>query len=111
MTIDQRTDKEKGLYHHDMEKDASTKNFDQKLYLFPESYNELRKELVTYWPTLWKHVGWPMAYAANIFVEEMNKALDLEVVLDSARVDAICTEYLQALRKRRGVTSHYKELP
>jgi len=105
-TIDQRTDKEKGLHHHDMESKAADKNFDQKIYMFPESYNELRKELVAHWPTLWQLVGWPMAYAANIFVEEMNKALDLEVVLDSSRVDAICTEYLQALWKKRGVTRH-----
>lgn len=102
MTIDQRTDKEKGLHHHDMEKDGITKNFDQKIYLFPESYNELRRELHDHWPNLWKVVGWPMAYAANIFVEEMNSALDLRVTLDSDRIDAICTEYLQALWKKRG---------
>lgn len=107
MTIDQRTDKEKGLHHHDMESKAEhTKNFDQKIYMFPESFNELRKELSTHWPTLWSHVSWPMAFAANIFVEEMNKALDLTVVLDSDRVDAICTEYLQALWAKRGVARH-----
>lgn len=103
MTIDQRTDAEKGLHHHDMEHQASSKNFDQKIYLFPESFNALRSELCQNWPELWKLVGWPMAFAANIFIEQMNDALDLNVVLDSSKVDAICTEYLQALLKLRGV--------
>lgn len=108
MTIDQRTDKEKGLYHHELLEDGkgggleSGKNFDQKLYYFPESYNALRRELVTNWPELWKLVGWPMAYAANMFVGRMNDALDLNVTLDSSKVDAICSEYYQALLKKRG---------
>lgn len=107
MTIDQRTDKEKGLQHHDMEsRRSSDKNFDEKIYMFPESYNMLRQELYEHWPNLWRVVGWPMAFAANVFVENMNEALDLRVVLDSSKVDAICTEYLQALWKKRGVTRH-----
>ncbi len=85
---------------------AKPKNFDQKIYMFPESYNELRKELVTYWPELWKLVGWPMCYAANLFVGIMNDALDLNVVLDSSKVDAICEEFLQALWKKRGRQVH-----
>lgn len=109
MSIDNRTDKEKGLHYHDLQGTdptqwGRTKNFDQKIYLFPESYNQLRKELYENWPTLWKLVGWPMAFAANVFVETMNEALDLRVILDSDRVDAICTEYLQALRKKRGLS-------
>lgn len=102
----QRSDKEKGLHHHDMNESGASKNFDQKVYYFPESYNQLRSELYHYYPALWQVVGWPMAYAANIFVEQMNQALDLTVVLDSDRVDAICTEYLAALRKKRGISSH-----
>lgn len=112
MTIDQRTDKEKGLWHHAVGGHDGNKvinNFDQKIYMFPESYNELRKELSTNWPTLWQAVGWPMAYASNMFVSIMNEALDLDVQLDSEKVDAICTEYLQALWKRRGSRSYYKE--
>jgi len=104
MSTDQRTDKEKGLHHHDMSGDASTKNFDQKIYMMPESFNELRKEISTHWPNLWAQVGWPMAFAANIFVEQMNAALDMTLVLDSEKVDAICTEYLEALWKKRGVS-------
>lgn len=106
MTIDRRTDAEKGLHQHDMDSKAADKNFDQKIYMFPESYNELRRELVAHWPELWKLVGWPMAYAAGLFIERMNDALDLYVQMDSHRVDAICTEYLQALRKKRGIGTH-----
>lgn len=111
MTVDQRSDKEKGLHHHELEGTdptmwGRTKNFDQKIYMFPESYNELRKELYEHWPNLWQVVGWPMAFAANIFVENMNEALDLRVMLDSDKVDAICTEYLQELWKKRGVSRH-----
>ena len=105
MAIDQRTDKEKGLHHHDMDNSAS-KGFDQKIYMFPPSFNALRSELAMYWPTLWQHVQWSMAFAANIFMERMNDALDLQVMLDSDKVDAICETYLQALQKKRGVQSH-----
>lgn len=104
-SIDQRTDKEKGLHWHDMS-NSNSKNFDQKIYLFPESFNALRSELCQHWPLLWQHVQWPMAFAANLFVERMNDALGLTVVLDSDKVDAICTEYLQALWKLRGVSRH-----
>ena len=106
MTIDRRTDAEKGLHQHDMDSQSAAKNFDQKIYMFPESYNALRSELVTNWPTLWQHVQWSMAYAAGLFIERMNDALDRNVAMDSHRVDAICTEYLQALRKKRGSTTH-----
>lgn len=111
MSIDQRTDKEKGLHHHELEGDdptkwGRTKNFDQKIYLFPESYNALRQELYEHWPTVWAGVGWPMAFAANIFVERMNEVCDLRITLDSDRVDAICSAYLQKLWQMRGVTRH-----
>ena len=97
----------KGLHHHDMEsKAASAKNFDEKIYMFPESFNALRSELVTNWPNLWALVGWPMAFSAGLFIERMNEALDLTVQLDSGKVDAICTEYLQALWKKRGFKSN-----
>lgn len=104
-TADQRTDKEKGLHHHDMDTTANTKNFDSKIYMFPESYNALRRELFENWQLdIWPYVSWSMAFAANIFVERMNEVLDLRVVLDSDKVDAICVEYLNALRAKRGVS-------
>ena len=101
MSIDNKTDKEKGLHYHNV--DDKPKNFDQKIYMFPESYNQLRMELHNHWPDLWSRVSWAMAFAANIFVEKMNDELGLAVILDSAKVDAICTEYLQTLRTKRGL--------
>lgn len=107
MTIDQRTDKEKGLHHHEAEavSGKTATNFDQKIYMFPESYNVLRAELYNNWPELWKLAGWAMAHDSPRFIEVMNAGLDLEVVLDSSRVDSICTEYLQALWKKRNFRS------
>ena len=109
MTIDRRTDKEKGLHHHETTGDQhgnwtggdKSKNFDQKVYFFPPSYNALRKELCENWPELWKRVGWPMVFAAQMFVDTMNAALDMNEVLDSERVDAVCSSYLQELQRRR----------
>ena len=109
MTIDRRTDKEKGLHHHETTGDQhgnwtggdKSKNFDQKIYMFPPSYNALRKELCENWPELWKRVGWPMVFAAQVFVDTMNAALDMNEVLDSERVDAVCSSYLQELQRRR----------
>ena len=108
--VDRRTDKEKGLHYHQTTGDqhgnhtgaeGASKNFDQKIYLFPESYNQLRKELSTYWPNLWAQVSWPMVFAAGMFIERMNDALDMNEQLDSERVDAICTAYLEELHRRR----------
>lgn len=102
VAADYRTDKQKNLHHHSMEVAANKKNFDQKVYMFPESYNQLRREMFENWQTsLWPQVSWCMAYAANLFVERMNEFLDLKVQLDSDRVDYICTVYLNELRKRR----------
>ena len=101
MTIDKRTDAEKGLHQHDMDSQSNKKEFADKIYMFPPSYNALRKELTNHWPTLWQHVQWTMAFSAGLFIERMNDALDLYVQMDSHRVDAICTEYLQALQKKR----------
>lgn len=83
-------------------KDSHKKNFDEKIYWFPESYNQLRKEIFENWPNLWAVVGYRMAFIAEEFVENMNAALDMNLVLDSEKVDAICTAYLEALWKLRG---------
>lgn len=114
MTVDRRTDKEKGLSHHDTTGDQhgnwtggdKTKNFDQRVYYFPESYNQLRKELCENWPTLWALVSWPMVFAAQVFIENMNEALDMNEVLDSERVDAVCSAYLAELQRRRFAAAH-----
>jgi len=78
-------------------------DFSKKIYLFPESYNALRRELNDYWPTLWIAVSWAMAHQAEDFVSIMNDALDLKIQFDGNKVDATCKIYLDALRKKRGL--------
>lgn len=90
--------------------DAAKKNFDQKVYMFPASFNALRVELENYWPTLWNTVepetgttlGWDMAFDAPTFVRKMNTALQLDVQMDSDNVSEICDIFWQALRNLRG---------
>jgi hypothetical protein len=92
--------------------DAAKKNFDQKLYLFPESFNALRRELDSNWPTLFNTVdpatgyslAWCMVFKAEEFISILNGALDLMVQMDSDNVDAICKTFLDALREKRGVS-------
>lgn len=76
-------------------------HFSEKIYMFPEAYNALRRELSTHWPALWQVTQWRMAYKAEEFVEQMNAALDMNIVFDSAKVSWICEQYLAALEKRR----------
>ena len=84
-------------------KPATGNDLQDKIYMFPESYNELRRELVTYWThTIWPQVAWRMAFRAEEFVETMNEILGVAVVFDTAKVDFICRTYLAILRKNRG---------
>ena len=91
---------------------AKKKNFDQKIYLFPESFNALRRELYEHWPTFFMQVNpetrtslaYDMANNAPQFVGVMNEALDLAVQMDSDNIDAICKEFLDALRGKRGLS-------
>jgi hypothetical protein len=76
-----------------------------KVYMFPESYTALRRELSEHWPNLWALVAWRMAFKAEEFMEYMNEALDLRLQFDTQKVDAICKIYLDALRKKRGISS------
>lgn len=91
-------------------------NFDQKVFMFPEEYNELRKELVAHWShdrtkkPYWgdAQCGWAMAFDAELFVEYMNTHCDhaynvLQVTRDKEQEIAyICRKFLTYLRKRRG---------
>lgn len=83
---------------------ARNKHFSQKIYLFPESFNALRRELMTYWPHIWQAVGWYMGNNAQEFVHKMNDALDMNIRFDTQKVDAICTAYLNELRSQRGIS-------
>lgn len=92
-----------GIHAHGLVADSA--HITEKIYLFPESYNALRRELHEHWPTLWQLVGWTMAHQAEAFVEIMNDALDLKLQLDGNKVGATCHTYLNALRKKRGLSA------
>lgn len=87
------------------QKPATGNDLADKIYLFPESYNALREELMTNWPNLWDIVGYPMAFDAITFIELMDNALDLKTTWDSAKVGAICHRYWNTLRVKRGLSS------
>lgn len=94
-------DKDKGVYKHQL--DGRPKNFDQKVYMFPESFNALRRELSENWPTLWKGCQWFMANDALSFMEIMNETTGLHIQFDTEKVGWICDQYLVALRRLRGL--------
>jgi len=88
-------------HRHDY--DGKPKHGQEAIFMFPESYNELRRELVTHWSaTIWPQVAWRMAFRAEEFVETMNEILGVAVVFDTAKVDFICRTYLEILRNKRG---------
>lgn len=101
------------------------KNFDEKIFMFPEQWIELRKELEIHWnpdktgkhphhllvPNLkWSdpRCGWALAFDAELFVEYMNSRFDgiyrIAAVTrdDELRIAHICGIFLKELRKRRG---------
>lgn len=82
---------------------SDKKNFDQKIYMFPESYNALRREMVEYWPDIWRLVGWVMGNNGPEFVSRMNAGLQMNLQFDTNKVDSICKTYLNRLRKQRGL--------
>lgn len=82
---------------------SDKKNFDQKIYMFPESYNALRKELYEQWPEIWQLVGWVMGNNGPEFVSRMNEGLQMNLQFDTNKVDSICKTYLNRLRKQRGL--------
>jgi hypothetical protein len=88
---------------HDMTVDRTNEHISKKVYLFPEAFNELRKELEGNFPTLWKYVGGDMANNAQRFIHKMDDALDLVTQFDSGNVDGICKRYLDKLRSLRGL--------
>ncbi len=102
ITGDDGRDRDDKKYRHDTS--GPKKEGRDAIFMFPESYNQLRKELHDHWPNLWAAVSWRMAYRAEEFVEQMNAALDVAVVFDTEKVDFISTTYLNLLRKKRGVS-------
>lgn len=84
---------------------SERKNFDEKIYMFPESYNALRRELYEEWPEIWPLVGWYMANNAQMFVNLMNEGTGLKLQFDTSKVESICLTYLNFLRNKRGVSN------
>jgi hypothetical protein len=81
------------------------KAFLDKIYMFPPSYNALRKELHEHWPEIWPLVAYHMAHNGPMFVQLMNEGTGLKVQFDSNKVEAICLRYLNFMRNKRGVSS------
>lgn len=93
-------DNEPGRMHKPVSENA---HISEKVYMFPESFNALRRELYENWPNLWLAVGYFMAMDASRFIELMDAALDTKTTFDTAKVDAISKKYLNLLRAKRGV--------
>lgn len=90
----------------------------RNLYVFPDSWQELRKELYNFWkedlPSSkvpnWNdpRCGWAMAFDAPLFTEYMNTCLNgvLNVAMvtndTELHIDHICKTFLKELRKKRG---------
>jgi hypothetical protein len=108
---DRKLDKQ---HQHDYAGDeaAKKKNFDQKIYMFPESFNALRRELFEHWPVLFMQVnpetGTSLAHDmvnnAAQFIGTLNGALGLNMQLDTDNVDTICKVFLDELRVFRGLS-------
>lgn len=94
-------DKSLGFHYHDMDKGEKTKNFDQKIYMFPPAFNALRREIHDNWPTLWSMVSWYMANRPEEFCAIMNDACDVRVVFDSGAVNWMCDVWLEKLKVMR----------
>ncbi len=89
---------------HDMSIDRTGEHISNKVYMFPESYNQLRKELHDNWPELWNQVGYDMAFNGPSFVEKMDGALGTITQFDSDNVAGMCARYLDELRVKRGLS-------
>lgn len=86
-------------------------NIDKKVYLFPESFNALRRELDENWreffhtvnPTSGTSPAWCMVFDAAQFIGYCNGFTGLSLQMDSENVDGICKTFLNAFRSMRGV--------
>src|SRR3990172_4847234 len=59
--------------HQQQNKPATGPDLVDKIYMFPESYNALRRELHDNWPNLWNIVSYAMAFDAITFIELMDQ--------------------------------------
>lgn len=94
------------------EGDAKKKNFDQKIYLFPQSFNALRRFMEENYPVFFNTVnpdtGVSTAYCmvndAPQFIGLMNGAFDLAEQMDSDDIEGICKRFLDAARIKKGLS-------
>lgn len=99
-------------HNYTNEWESRRKNFQDKVYLFPESYNALRRELDENWRNLFNNINpetgvslaYCMVFDAPQFIGILNGALDLAVQYDTENIDQICKTFLDALRVKRGVS-------
>lgn len=90
---------------HDMSVDRTKEHISTKVYMFPESYNALRRELMDYWPQFWNtSIQYFMWNNGPMFVETMDKVLDTVTQFDTENVDGICKKFLDELRVKRGLS-------
>lgn len=86
--------------------------FSRKIYLFPESYNALRRELEENYenfftlvnPEIGMSPAQAMVFNAPAFLGMCNGALDTVIQYDSENVDGICKKLLNGFRNLRGVS-------
>lgn len=92
---------------------ADNAEFSKKIYLFPEEFNALRRELEENWNEFFTTVSpldgtspaWCMIYNAPQFLGFCNGFTGLAVQFDSQNVAGICKEFLNAFRKLRGISA------
>lgn len=89
-------------------KAKSTDHISKKVYMMPESFNALRRELQANYPTLWQYVQGDMAWNSQRFIHKMDEALGTVTQFDSANVDGICKRFLDKLRAKRGLPALHK---
>lgn len=89
--------------------------FSKKIYLFPEEFNALRRELEENYQNFFLSVNpdvgmspaQAMVFDAPKFLGMCNGALDTVIQFDSENVAGICGELLNGFRKLRGVSPIY----
>lgn len=86
----------------------SSDHISKKVYMMPESFNALRRELQDNYPNLWLYVQGDMAWNSQRFIHKMDEALGTVTQFDSANVDGICKRFLDRLRQKRGAGPLHK---
>lgn len=98
-----------GFYHNPV---AQNEHISKKTYYFPPSFNALRRELQDHWKDFFETISpltgtspaWCMVFDAPQFIGFMNGFTGLSQQMDSENVEGICFNFLNALRKMRGVS-------